>query len=257
MKHPNNPKSISVKHTAFLAVLVTLGFAAPVQAADTSAPKVSWKVSGDLEEACSCNAPCGCWFTSLPSRMTCNGAQIVFITKGKYGKTPLDGLALAQFVQSPEGKSMFESFGSWNFDYVYIDEKANDDQRKALTELAKHFFPLAAKGREVRYVPISRKIDGAEHTVTVGKYAVASGHLIEGGFAGAPVVKNPPLADPTHKQYQQGQTTKLTYNDAKQDWKYENSNYMFNKFSTDSKEYEKFEADMAKKMAAMNAGQKK
>ncbi len=65
------------------------------------------------------------------------------------------------------------------------------------------------------------------------------------------------MADPTHKQYQQGQTTKLTYNDAKQDWKYENSNYMFNKFSTDSKEYEKFEADMAKKMAAMNTTPKK
>jgi hypothetical protein len=256
MIHLTNTKSLSVKQTAFLAALITLGTLA-TQAADTSAPKVSWKVSGDLEEACSCNAPCGCWFTSLPSRMTCNGAQIIFISKGKYGKTPLDGLALAEFVQSPEGKSMFESFGNWNFEYVYIDERANDDQRKALLELSKHFFPEAAKGREVRYVPISRKIEGAEHTVTVGKYGVASGHLIEGGFAGAPTIVNPPLADPTHRHYQQGQTTKLTYNDAKQDWKYENSNYMYNKFSTDNKEYEKHEADVAKKMAAMNATQKK
>jgi hypothetical protein len=259
MRHPNNTYSLSIKQTAFLAVFIALGFAAQTQAADSTSatPKVSWKVSGELEEACSCNAPCGCWFTSLPSKMTCNGAQIIFISKGRYGKTPLDGLALAQFVQSPEGKSMFESFGNWNFDYVYIDEKANDEQRKALTELAKHFFPQAAKGREVRYVPISRKIDGQEHSITVGKYAVASGHLIDGGFAGAPVVMNPPLADPTHKQYKQGRTTKFTYNDAKQDWNYENSNYMFNKFSTSSKEYEKFEADMARKMAAMNSAEKK
>src|SRR5260370_27048112 len=226
MNPPTNSNSRSVKQTAFLAAFITAAAALTTHAAD-SAPKVSWKVSGELEEACSCNAPCGCWFTSLPSRMTCNGAQIIFVSKGRYGKTPLDGLALAQFVQSPEGKSMFESFGSWNFDYVYIDEKATDDQRKALTELAKHFFPLAAKGREIRYVPITRKIEGQEHTMTVGKYAVASGHLIEGGFAGAPVVSNPPLADPTHRQYQQAQTTKLTYNSPKQDSKYKNSNYMF------------------------------
>jgi hypothetical protein len=256
MTHPTNSDSRSLKQTALLAALITVGAALTTHAAD-STPKVSWKVSGDLEEACSCNAPCGCWFTSLPSRMTCDGTAIIFISKGKYGKTPLDGLALGQFVQSPEGKSMFESFGSWNIDYVYIDEKANDDQRKALTEMAKHLFPMAAKGREIRFVPITRKIEGQEHTITVGKYAVASGHLIEGGFAGAPTIVNPPLADPTHRQYQQGQTTKLTYNDAKQNWNYENSNYMFNKFSTDNKEYEKFEADVAKKMAAMNAAPKK
>jgi hypothetical protein len=253
--HLNNLK-IQFHQTAFFAALIALAVGTS-QAADSSTPKTSWKVSGELEEACSCNAPCPCWFTSAPSRMTCNGAQIIFITKGKYGKTPLDGLALAEFVQSPEGKSMFESFGNWNFEYVYIDERANDEQRKALVELSKHFFPEAAKGREIRYVPISRKLNGAEHTVTVGKYAVASGHLIEGGFAGAPSISNPPLADPTHRAYHQGQTTKLTYNDAKQDWKYENSNYMVNKFSTNSKEYEKFEADMAKKMAAMNASGKK
>src|SRR5215471_13429570 len=163
MSNPKKTNSMSLNRIVSLTALLTLGFAVAGQAADTSAPKVSWKVTGELEEACSCNAPCGCWFTSMPSRMTCNGTAIIFISKGKYGKTPLDGLALGQFVQSPEGKSMFESFGSWNFDYVYIDETANEDQRKALTELAKHLFPMAAKGREIRFVPITRKIDGQEH----------------------------------------------------------------------------------------------
>src|SRR5262245_45214336 len=108
--------------------------------------------------------------------MTCDGVQAIFITKGSYGKTSLDGLALAQFVQSPEGKSMFESFGSWNFDNLYIDERANEDQRRALRKLAKHFFPAAAKTRQFRYVPIERKIAGAEHAVTVGTYGAFSGH---------------------------------------------------------------------------------
>src|SRR2546428_10714094 len=149
-----------------------------------AAEETRWKVTAELEEACSCRPACPCWFKSLPSRMTCDGAQIIFITKGHYSKVSLDGLAMGQFVQSPEHQSMFESFGKWNFDYVYIDEKANDEQREALKELAVHLFPLAAKTREYRYVPITRQIDGDEHVTTVGKYAVCSGHLIDGGYGG-------------------------------------------------------------------------
>jgi hypothetical protein len=239
-------KRFSKEKLTLIAIGACLSFLGAASAAEQS----SWKVAGELEEACSCRAACPCWFKSLPSRMTCDGVQIIFITKGKYGKTKLDGLALAQFVQSPERKSMFESFGNWNFDYVYIDEKATPDQREALKQLAKHFFLEAAKSREYRYVPISRTIDGAEHITKVGNYSVCSGHLIEGGYDGAPKVNNPPLADPTHKSYLQGETTKLTYKDAGQDWAYEKSNYMQNKFQTDSKEYAKYEAELAKKMAA-------
>jgi hypothetical protein len=213
--------------------------------------KVSWKVAGELEEACSCRAPCPCWFKSLPSRMTCDGVQVVFINKGRYGKTRLDGLAVAQFVQSPEGKSMFESFGNWNIDNCYIDERANEAQRAALKELAAHFFPPAAKKREFRYVPISRKIDGDEHTVIVGTCGYVAGHLVDGGYGGAPKVSNPPLADPTHKEFLQGEATLLTYSDAGQGWKYKNSNYMRNKFQADDREYAQFEAEMARKMTAL------
>ena len=223
--------------------------------ADTaqSEAKPQWKVSADLEEACSCRPACPCWFKSKPSRMTCDGVQTVFIHKGHYGKTPLDGLALAQFVQSPEGKSMFESFGSWNFDNVYIDEKANDEQRAALKEVAAHLFPLAAKSREFHFVPISRDISGPEHSITVGNAGSFAGHLIEGGSSGAPKIINAPLADPTHREFLPGESTRLVYSDAGQGWKYENSNYMFNRFKVDDKQYQKFEADMAKKMAQMNS----
>src|ERR1051326_885236 len=172
---------ISGKSVVSLAFLCGIGaFGVPVNAADAPA-KAPCKVTGELEEACSCRPACPCWFKSLPSRMTCDGAQIIFISKGHYGKVPLEGLAVAQFVQSPEHQSMFESFGKWNFDYVYIDEKANEQQREALKELAQHLFPPAAKSREFRYVPIIRQIVGKEHISTVGKYSMCSGHLIDGG----------------------------------------------------------------------------
>src|SRR5438093_2189027 len=81
-----------------------------LRAAAKTESKPPWKVTGELEEACSCRPACPCWFKSLPSRMTCDGAQIIFISKGRYGKVPLDGLAVGQIVQSPERQSMFESF---------------------------------------------------------------------------------------------------------------------------------------------------
>src|SRR5436190_452599 len=139
--------------TPVLLVLCTLSL---IVNADDKPTK--WRIKGDLEEACSCNAPCPCWFQALPSRMTCDGAQIIFIDKGKYGKTSLDGLAVAQFVQSPENKSMFESFGNWNIDYIYIDEKANEVQRAALKEIAVHLFPPGGKEHKFQVVPISRTI---------------------------------------------------------------------------------------------------
>lgn len=241
---------ISVSVAAVVGGVMVLGVAAGAGAADAGS-KVAWKVAGDLEEACSCRPACPCWFKSLPSGMRCDGAQIVYITKGNYGKVSLDGLAFAQYVQSPEHQSMFESFGKWNFDYVYIDEKATPEQREALKALSPHFFPPAAKQREYRFVSITRKIEGGEHICTVGSYSVCSGHLIEGGEKGAPQISNPPLADPTHKHYLQGETTKLTYTDAGQDWKYEKSNYMRNSFKVDNKIYEKHEAEMARKMAQL------
>jgi hypothetical protein len=239
------------KSIVSIAIVVGISAFGISETAAAAEGKTSWKVTGELEEACSCRPACPCWFKSLPSRMTCDGTQFIFITKGHYGKIPLEGLAVGQFVQSPEHQSMFESFGKWNFDYVYIDEKANEQQREALKELALHFFPPAAKAREYRYVPITRQIEGDEHVTTIGRFGAFAGHLIEGGYDGAPKVTNPPLADPTHKEYLQGQATKLTYTDAGQNWKYENSNYMRNKFEVDNKKYEKYEAAMAKKMGKM------
>lgn len=49
------------------------------------------------------------------------------------------------------------------------------------------------------------------------------------------------------------QTTQLSYSDAGQDWKYENSNYMRNKFKVDNKQYERHEAAMAKKVSQMKS----
>jgi hypothetical protein len=38
--------------------------------------------------------------------MTCDGNQVLFIQKGNYGNVKLDGLAIANYNQSPENQTM-------------------------------------------------------------------------------------------------------------------------------------------------------
>jgi len=177
---------------------------------------------------------------------------VLFIQKGKYGKAKLDGLAIASIGQSPEGQTMMESYGNWNFAYNYIDERATPEQRKALEAIAAAVLtPDVSKKTETRYVPITRRIEGKEHQITIGQYGTFHGHLIEGGLGGSPKIVNPPGADPLHQEYAQGRTSKMTYTDADQNWSWDNSNYMFGTFTVDNVQYQKFAAGLAQKMTEM------
>ena len=237
---------------SYALIAVLLIHFAPVRAANEPKDTTPWKITGQLEEACSCDAACPCWFNSKPTKMTCGGGQVLFIEKGNYGNVKLDGLAVATMGQSPAGQTMMESFGNWNFAYSYIDEKANPEQRKALEAIAgKTLTPGASKKTQTRYVAITRKIEGKEHQISIGQYGTFHGHLVEGGMGGTPKIVNPPGADPLHHEYEQGRTTKMTYNDADQNWSWSNSNYMLGTFSVDNVQYEKFAAGLAQKMAGV------
>jgi hypothetical protein len=234
-----------------LVPLAAISTFATVRAAEEKADKTPWKITGQLEEACSCNAACPCWFNSKPTKMTCGGGQVLFIEKGTYGKVKLDGLVIANMSQSPEGEGMMESFGKWNFSYNYIDEKATPEQRKALEAIAGVVMvPGASKKTETRYVAITRKIEGKNHEISLGKYGTFTGHLVEGGLGGSAKITNPPGADPIHREYAQGQTSKMTYDDADQNWSWKDSNYMFGTFTVDSAQYAKYAAGLAQKMGA-------
>ena len=241
-----------MKTTSLLSCALVGAFlihTAPTRAANEPKDKTPWKITGQLEEACSCDAACPCWFNSKPTKMTCGGGQVLFIEKGNYGKVKLDGLAVASMGQSPQGQTMMESFGNWDFSNNYIDEKATPEQRKALRAIVTRVLdPGASKKTETRYVAITRKIEGKDHEITLGQYGKFRGHLIEGGLGGAPKIANPPGADLIHKEYAQGRTSTMTYNDAEQNWSWDNSNYMFGTFTVDNVQYEKYAAGLAQKM---------
>jgi hypothetical protein len=234
-----------------LTTALAMTSVATVGAAEEKADKTPWKLTGQLEEACSCDAACPCWFGSKPTKMTCDGAQVLFIEKGHYGNVKLDGFVVANLAQSPKDKTMMESFGNWNFSTNYIDERANPEQRKALETIALTVLPsknAAPQKFEIKYVPITRKIEGKEHVITIGNVGSFHGRLIEGGLGGASKITNPLAADPIHHEYTQGLTSKWTYSDSgKWDWK--ESNYMHGTFTIDNVQYQKFTAGLSQKMA--------
>jgi hypothetical protein len=234
---------------AFLAATMTIP---PALSAPKEEKATKWKITGQLEEACSCNAACPCWFDSKPTRMTCGGNQVLFIQKGIYGNVKLDGLAVANYAESPEDRTMMESFGKWKFSTNYIDEKATPEQRKALEAIAAIVLPSNNGSANFRtaYVPITRKIEGKDHIIAIGTVATFTGHLVEGGLGGSSKITNPPGADPIHHQYAQGKTTKMTYTDSDQNWDWKDTNYMLGTFTVDSDQYKKYAAGLAQKMAA-------
>jgi hypothetical protein len=177
---------------------------------------------------------------------------VLFIQKGNYGNVKLDGLAIANYAESPEDQTMMDSFGKWKFSTNYIDEKANPEQRKALEAIAAMVLPSnnASTNFRTAYVPITRKIEGKDHLITIGSVATFTGHLVEGGLGGSSKITNPPGADPVHHQYAQGKTTKMTYTDSGQNWDWKDTNYMLGTFTVDSDQYTKYAAGLAQKMAA-------
>jgi hypothetical protein len=244
---------MNLPRTLILTVTISLAGLSGALAGDTPT-NPRWRIAGDLEEACLCHAPCPCWFNSLPTKMHCGGAQILFIKRGHYGKIRLDGLSVGHFGKSPAGKTMMDSFGHWEFSYVYIDERAKPAQRAALEAIARATLPVAASANvRVQTVPIHRTVAPGRHQVRVGNVATFDGRLLDGGLGGPAKISNPPGADPIHHAYLQGRTTTFIYTDAGQNWDAPESNYMLGEFDVTSAQYEKHAIGLAQKMAARGA----
>ena len=107
---------------------------------------VSWQVSGQYMEACSCDSVCPCPTSGLAARPTkgsCDAGLVFHVERGQYGGTTLDDLRFAVLLHTPG--PMIE--GNWTVG-VIVDERASASQREALTTIAsgQGGGPMAALG---------------------------------------------------------------------------------------------------------------
>src|SRR5438552_12359674 len=88
-----------------------------------------WRLAGDWFDICSCDIPCPCEFAQRPTGNHCQGVLAWHVREGQYGDVKLDGLtlvALGEFegnLWAGEAKAVMG---------MYLDEKANEQQREAL-----------------------------------------------------------------------------------------------------------------------------
>ena len=94
---------------------------------------ISWQVSGEYFEACSCDSVCPCPTSGLAARPTkgsCDAGLVFHVDRGRYGNTSLDGLNFAVLLHTPG--PMIQ--GNLTVGLV-LDEHASAQQRDVLTTI--------------------------------------------------------------------------------------------------------------------------
>jgi hypothetical protein len=120
-----------------------------------------WAIKADYTETCSCNPACPCLFGSPSTHGYCRGNNLIEIRESYYGDVRLDGV------------SMITAFSLGKWLKIYIDEKASDEQAKALVELVKldQTFGFIYAGNS-KILSIEKAPLSIEKTATKVKFSV-------------------------------------------------------------------------------------
>src|SRR6516165_6692581 len=134
------------------------------------ATEASWRMRGDVMEACSCATTCPCNFGSDPTQVPCEAIIGWGIQEGHHGNTPLDGLNVVLYLSMPG--NAFQ--GGWTAG-LYLDQRANQQQAEALTSIFSGqaggwpalLSSLIANSLVPKQVPIQFETVNGEHRITV------------------------------------------------------------------------------------------
>jgi hypothetical protein len=140
------------------------------------ADQVSWHLSGDYFENCSCSIVCPCLvsaaapLTARPTEGFCNVPLIFHVESGRYGDIALDGLNVFVILRAPG----VMADGDWSI-AAYIDQRADDKQTEALAAIftgaaggpMAAFTPLISENLGVKKVPITFRIEGKTRSAEI------------------------------------------------------------------------------------------
>jgi hypothetical protein len=136
----------------------------------------AWNLTGDYFENCNCDVLCPCEISSqpllhaTPTQGVCDVAIAFHIDRGAYGATALDGLNAVVMAHAP-GPMVN---GDWSV-ALYLDERADDDQRAALQAIFAGqaggpmggFAPLISTVLGVKSVPITFTKNGMRRSLEI------------------------------------------------------------------------------------------
>lgn len=133
-----------------------------------------WKIEADYLQACSCDYGCPCEFEAPPTQGFCEGMGAWRITRGSYGDVSLDGLGLAFSARWPQAIHLGNGTA-----VVLIDEKADDRQREALTQIVSgqaggmpfEIIVQTLSSVDIKFVPMQFNVDGQRSSARFGDAA--------------------------------------------------------------------------------------
>jgi len=134
------------------------------------ATQTSWRMRGDVMEACSCATTCPCNFGSDPTPLPCEVVIGWRIQDGNYGNTRLDGLSVVLYGRIPANVFL----GNWTVG-VYLDQRASQTQAQALGDIfagnaggwPAMLSSLIGNLLPPKQVPIQFQTVDGEHNITI------------------------------------------------------------------------------------------
>ncbi len=194
----------------------------------------NWSLKGNYFEACNCEVGCPCVFLSPPSEGECTALVAWHIDQGNFGDVKVDGLNVALALHSPGHMAEVK----WKV-ALYLDEKASEAQRSALTTIfagqaGGHPAMLASHIGEVigvKTAKMSFEANGKQRTLQMEKVGKVTIESIEGQGGAEVTINNHPLCIAPGYAAVASRSKEAHYQDHGLDWKFSNRNGFHSPFT--------------------------
>lgn len=193
-----------------------------------------WNLKGSYFEACNCATACPCVWLQPPSEGNCKLLVAWHIDNGHLNGESLNDLNVALACFSPGHMKD----GNWQA-ALYIDERANDAQFEAITQIfsGKHGGHPAVLMNFVteiwgsKKVKIDYRIEGNKRELTIPGIADMTVESIQGIKGSEATIDNPPLCVVTSHSAVVARSINYEFHDFDKDWKFSDRNSYYSQFT--------------------------
>ena len=193
----------------------------------------TWDLKGVYFESCNCESACPCVFLNDPTGDDCKALLGWHVEAGSFDGVSLDDLNVAMALHSPGHMAEVQ----WTV-ALYVDGKANDDQKNALTAIfggqaGGHPATLASHVGEILGVAsaaIDFRADGRRRSLKIDRVADVEIVGIEGQGGASVEIHNHPLAVAPGYPLTAARSSAMTYADHGLQWEFTDKNGFFSPF---------------------------
>ena len=197
----------------------------------------SWKIAGSYFEVCNCDVACPCLFLSPPTSGDCTLLIAWHIDHGRFGQIDLDGFNAVLAAHSPGHMLQVK----WKV-ALYVDERANQGQQDALTQIFSGqaggppagFAPFIGEALGVKTAAIEYRAEGKRRSIRLGDIAGAEIDGLPGPDGNDVTVANAPFATDPGVPLVVAKSKQMRFSDYGLKWEVSNKTGFFSPFSYQS-----------------------